>query len=78
MSKVVYTELTNESHITDEIVVIVAEVLRGWYPDSRVDWEDVWDRVDGTLLHDGTRLDLGNDLTSPVLKSLRRKAMQNR
>jgi hypothetical protein len=78
MSEIKYTALRYEHQITDEMVQMVAEVLRGWYPEGRVDWEDVWDRVDGSELDDGTRLDLGDDLTTPALKALRRRAMKAR
>ena len=73
-----YTSLTSPEQITDEIVSMVVEVLRGWYPDNRTDWEDVWDRVDGSELSDGTRLDLGTDLLSPALRKLRKLALQEK
>ncbi|GAA0955553.1 hypothetical protein [Nonomuraea longicatena] len=57
--------------VTDEIVGYAVEIVDGWYQAGRIDWEDVWDRLDGTELVDGTRLDLGTDLASLELVALK-------
>ncbi len=72
-----YTAPVATTDVTDEMVTAVRNVLDGWYPSGRVDWPDVWDRVDGTELDDGTRLDLGDSLTTPALRELKRRARAN-
>lgn len=64
--------------VTDEVKQMAYDIVDGWYQDGRIDWEDVWDRLDGSKLSDGTELDLGNDLTSPELQQLKRAVQKMR
>lgn len=64
--------------VTDEVVRLAVDIVDGWYQEGRIDWEDVWDRLDGSELSDGTKLDLGNDLDSSELKELKRKVRKIR
>jgi hypothetical protein len=69
-----WTSPTQAADVTDEMVEIAREIVDGWYQEGRVDWEDVWDRMDGAELADGTHLDLGTDLGTPALAKLKRLA----
>lgn len=73
-----YTSPVEAEDVTDEMIGLVRDVVDGWYQDSPIDWEDVWDRVDGAELADGTRLDLGSDMLTPALRRLRREARRPR
>jgi hypothetical protein len=64
--------------VTDEVVGLAYDIVEGWYPEGSIDWEDVWDRLDGSELEDGTTLDLGTDLLSPELKQLKRDVQKRR
>lgn len=64
--------------VTDEVKQMAYDIVDGWYQEGRIDWEDVWDRLDGSKLADGTELDLGNDLTSPELQQLKRAVQKMR
>ena len=64
--------------VTDEIIELVNGVVEGWYSEGRIDWSDVWDRVEGAELEDGTELDLGTDLGSPALNKLKREILKLR
>lgn len=66
-----YTALTAVETVTDEIVGMVREITDGWYPDTRIDWEDVWDRLDGSELADGSIVDSGGDLGAPALVKIK-------
>ncbi|MFE6000232.1 hypothetical protein ACFQ6C_25785 [Streptomyces sp. NPDC056454] len=60
--------------VTDELVQITVDIVDGWYPEGRIDWEDVYDRIErGGGLDDGRRIDMGTDLASPALTALKRR-----
>lgn len=56
--------------VTEEMVDEAWEIVDGWFQDAKIDWERVWDRLDGMELKDGTYLDLGTDLGSPALRKI--------
>lgn len=78
MSTARYTQPVKAEDVTEELVHLVWDVVDGWYQEGRIDWGDVWDRVDGSELADGTRLDLGNDLNTPALAALKRAIQKRR
>lgn len=67
-----YTSPVTAEDVTEEMVQAAVDIVDGWYQGSRIDWGDVLDRLDGTLLDDGTRLDLGNDLTTPAIAKIKK------
>lgn len=73
-----YTEVTAAAQATDEIQEIADDVIEGWYNDGPIDWADVWDRMDGTRLDDGTYLDLGTQSDSPAMRKIQRKVRADR
>jgi hypothetical protein len=66
-----WTSVIMRQEITEEVEEIVRGVVDGWYSEGRIDWENVWERVDGSTLDDGSRLDLGTDLMSPAIRTLK-------
>jgi hypothetical protein len=58
--------------IVDELEELTAEIVTGWYGGRRVDWEDVWDRLDGTELKDGRVLNI-EMLDSPLQRELKKR-----
>ena len=57
---------------TDEVMQVVTDVIDGWYPEGRIDWEDVWGRVDGSELPDGSLIDMGDLLDTPATRRIKR------
>lgn len=72
------THNINVDGITNEIIEFGETIVDGWYAVGRVDWEDVWDRMDGRSLSNGDVLDLGNDLGSEGLVKLKAAIMRAR
>lgn len=59
--------------VTDELVRIAVDIVDGWYSEGRIDWEDVFDRIERSPLDDGREIDLGTDLGSAALTALKRR-----
>jgi len=62
--------LRRAEDVTQEIIDLTVSAVYGHR--GRIDWEDVWDRVDGAPLDDGSVLDLGDSLVSPGLIALQK------
>lgn len=73
-----WTSLERSEDVTEEILEIVQGVVDGWYAEGKIDWENVWDRVDGSEMEDGSRLDLGTDMSAGPLKYIVKKIHQER
>jgi hypothetical protein len=73
-----YTSPVTAADVTDEMVNIALGIVEGWYDEGRIDWEDVWDRMDGAELNDGTWLDMGTDLLSPALAKIKSEVRKAR
>lgn len=71
-----YHTIRSDADISDEIVALALDIVDGWYPSGRVDWGDLWDRLDGAVLDSGAVLDLGNDLAK--LEPLKRRVKKAR
>jgi hypothetical protein len=59
--------------VTDEVLA-AAEETETWYGDGPIDWDDFWDRLDGTQLADGSEIDLSpnNEGDSPAMRKIQR------
>jgi hypothetical protein len=69
-----FLHLKDSAQVTNEIVRLAADIVSGWQADAaRIVWVDVWDRLDGAALFDGSILDLGCDLNSAALFEIRRR-----
>lgn len=70
MSDEKYTTLRTADDVTDEIKKLALDIADGWYADTRIEWDDVWDRMDGRELEDGTYLDLP-ELDNPAMRAIK-------
>jgi hypothetical protein len=66
-------EPRSEEDVTEELLEIVQGIVEGWYDEGRIDWEDVWDRMDKAVLADGRGIDMGGDLGTPAIKKIKRE-----
>ena len=73
-----YALVTQADQVTEEILQLIYDIVDGWYPTGRIDWEDLLDRVDGAELEDGTVLDLGDDMLSPAIVKIKKCARKYR
>lgn len=65
-------EVRTEDDVTEEILELVQGIVEGWYDEGRIDWEDVWDRMEKRTLEDGRGIDMGTDLASPAIKKIKK------
>lgn len=63
--------LQDVESVTEDVLELAVEITDGWYLDTRIDWDDVWDRMDGQTIGDGTVLDIPH-LNSPALRMIQR------
>lgn len=68
-----YLTVTEKSDVTEEILDAAVEIYRGHHTNDgkNIRWGDLLDRLDGALLDNGQRLDLGNSLVSPAIKRIK-------
>ncbi len=64
-------DLMQSPELTAEIMVMAMEIVDGWYQTGRINWGDVWDRLDGAELSNGDRIDVGGDLLAPELARIK-------
>lgn len=77
MSARKYNPLIEEADATDEVITIVMSIVDGWYSETAIDWDDVWDRADGTELPSGEVLDIEN-LASPAIRRIKQEVRRIR
>jgi hypothetical protein len=74
-----YWSPTAADELTEEIIDAAYEIGEGWYPDTRIDWDDLIDRLDRQgIERDGKELDLGEDMLSPFIVKLKREVNKRR
>ncbi|MFF1701241.1 hypothetical protein [Streptomyces sp. NPDC058252] len=66
-------EVRTAEDVTDEVLELVQGIVEGWYDEGRIDWEDVWDRMDKKVLEDGRGIDMGSDLGSPAITKIKKE-----
>lgn len=72
------TVLGDMHDLTAEIVDIAEWATDGWYPyPARIDWEDVWDRMDGIDLADGSELSIPA-LDTDAQREIKRRVRNHR
>lgn len=67
-----YTSPHNADDVSEEITDIAIGIVEGWYPDGRIEWSDVIDRMDGSVLEDGTTLHMGEQSSTPAIRKIKR------
>lgn len=69
-----YRQIVSAEDVTDEVLEIAWDKVEGWHMDGPgIDWEDVWDRMDGASLDDGRRIDMGGTMDSPAMKKIQKE-----
>lgn len=68
-----FTKVVEAADVTDEVLDIAETYAEGFYPEGRIDWEDLFDRIDGLSLNDNSRVDLGNEYGSPAMRKIQRE-----
>lgn len=58
--------------VTEQVVSDAVEIVDGWYAESRVDWDDVWDRLERQ------GYDFGTDSDSPAMRKIKRQVQRIR
>lgn len=65
-------EVVTADDVTDEVFDLAESVTDGWYSDGPIDWEDVWDRMEGSPMDDGRPLSMGSELDTPAMRKIQR------
>jgi hypothetical protein len=74
-----YWTPTTASDIDGELLDLARNAVDGWYASGRIDWDNVWDRMDGQWLPSREAfLDLGNETDPPPMKAIRRTLLRER
>lgn len=72
MNKKTWTKVRTAEDVTPEILGMASMVVTAWFASNRtLPWLEVWDRMDGRQLSDGTYLDLGSDLSTSAFVKLK-------
>ena len=72
------TTIMQTDQVTEEIIQAAVDIVEGWYNEGRVDWDNVWDRMDGQVLNDGSEIDMGTDIESPAMRKIKREVNKRR
>jgi hypothetical protein len=73
-----YCQPVEAADVTQEILDLALDVANGWHRVGRIDWEDLLDRFDGTVLADGQILDLGDSMVTPAINKIKNYVRRNR
>lgn len=71
-----YVSITRAEQVTPEMVEWIVEEVDLLYPD-RIDWEDVWDRLEGPAFEGGVYLEWGDNDT-PAMRKIQREVRKAR
>lgn len=66
-----WTPVLTAGDVTQEVLDIAVDITEGWYAETKIDWDDVWDRMEKSSLDDGTDIDMGSDDDSPAMKYIK-------
>lgn len=62
-----HVSLFEASDVDKEVLEQAWKIAEGWYGRAPVDWDDLWDRLDGFELEDGRMVDLGDRFPTPAM-----------
>lgn len=62
--------LETEDSVTDEVLALAESITDNHYPEGPIDWDNVWDRLDGAALKNGARLEIPA-VSNPALKRIK-------
>lgn len=58
--------------VSEEILDYAEETTDAWFPDGPIEWEDIWDRMEGYEFKDGTILSWGDEFDTPAMRKVQR------
>lgn len=64
--------------ITDEMMAVVIYAVEWQDDEPRIDYDDLWDRIESSSLPDGTYIGLPSATDDPIYAHLRRIARKHR
>lgn len=66
-----YHSLREVESVTQEVLDMVETITDGWFSDVRIDWEEVWDRLEGYELEDGSYPEIP-DMDNPAIRKIKK------
>jgi hypothetical protein len=72
--------VVDATDVTEEVLDAARNIVDGWYDDSPIDWENVWDRMDGQSFDSWPESDgrgwlhicMGAEDSSPAMRKIQR------
>lgn len=58
--------------VTDEILEYALDTTENWFPDMPIEWESVWDRMEGYEFPNGKKLSWGDEFDTAAMKKVQR------
>jgi len=71
-------DVVEATHVDDGFLDMVREVTDSWFPDGPIDWERVWERVEGYTFDDGRYVCMGDEMDSPAMRKIKRVIRKER
>lgn len=68
-----YFPVRTAEDVTEDVIEGAWGIIEGWYMDTPIDWEDVWDRLESTPLRGWAKPDLGGTIGTPAMKKIQRE-----
>lgn len=77
-AEVTWVAPESAADVSDEILDFAVETTDAWFPEGPIDWESVWDRMEGYILLDKTSLSMGDKLDTPAMRKIQRVVREQR
>lgn len=71
-------DVTEAADVTEQVLEMARDVIDGWYSDGPIDWENVWDRMEGISSDGRWYLSWGNDNDTPAMRKIQRVIRKER
>lgn len=78
MSEQAYVDLWDANVVTEEVIDIVWRITEGHFPGTPIDWDEVWERLDGDELEDGRMFNMDNADGTPALIGIKQEILRLR
>jgi hypothetical protein len=67
------------AQVTKGVLALAENVEEDWFSDKeKIRWPEFWDKLEGSFLPDGTRIDLGNEFNTLAMKKIKKHINQYR
>jgi len=61
-------KITAADDVTEEMLDVFWEIVQGWYSDTKIDWDDVFARVEHC-----SNWDFGSEWDTPAIRKIKRE-----